>query len=53
MDYAINEKWFWNVDVKKVWINTDVTIDAGSLGIVNADVDINPWTVGVGIGFRY
>jgi len=53
VDYAINEKWFWNVDVKKIWINPDVTIDAGALGIVDADVDINPWVVGVGVGFRY
>jgi len=53
IDYAINERWFLNVDVKKVWINTDVTIDAGGLGIVNADVDINPVIFGVGIGWRY
>ncbi|PWE17820.1 OmpW family protein [Marinicauda salina] len=52
-DYKINERWFFNVDVKKVWINTDVTIDAGGLGIVEADVDIDPVIVGVGVGWRY
>lgn len=53
VDYALNERWFLNVDVKKVWINTDVTIDAGGLGVVNADVDINPVIFGVGVGMRY
>ncbi len=52
VDYAINERWFWNADVKRIWINPDVTIDAGALGTVSADVDINPWVVGVGFGFR-
>lgn len=53
VDYALNERWFLNLDVKKVWINTDVTIDAGGLGIVNADVDIDPVIFGIGIGYRY
>ncbi|MEO1039286.1 MAG: OmpW family protein [Pseudomonadota bacterium] len=52
-DYALNERWFLNVDLKKVLINTDVTIDAGALGTVQADVDIDPWIFGVGFGWRY
>lgn len=53
VDYALSERWFLNFDVKKVWINTDVTVDAGGLGIVTADVDINPWIIGIGFGWRY
>jgi len=55
VDYAINERWFLNFDVKKVWINTDVTVDASTAlnAVVNADVDIDPWIVGVGFGWRY
>ncbi len=55
VDYALNERWFLNVDVKKVWINTDVTLDGTTnLGaVVNADVDINPVIFGVGVGWRY
>lgn len=53
VDIDINEKWFVNFDVKKVYINTDVTIDAGELGIVNADVDIDPLIVGAGVGRRF
>lgn len=55
VDYMLNERWFLNFDLKKVWINTDVTIDATTnlSAIVEADVDIDPWIFGVGVGWRY
>ncbi|MFC7291149.1 OmpW/AlkL family protein [Hirschia litorea] len=64
-DYDLDgEKGGWaiNVDVKKVWINTDVTVDLTSalgtaLGaqsvIVDADVDIDPVILGVGMGYKF
>jgi outer membrane protein len=54
-DYMLNDRWFINADLKKVWINTDVTIDATTnlSAVVTADADINPWIFGVGIGWRY
>lgn len=52
-DYKINERTYFNIDLKRLWLNTDVTIDAGGLGIVNADVDINPYIIGVGVGFKF
>lgn len=47
--------WLLNFDVKKIWINTDVTVDfTTALGAkVNADVDINPLVVGLGFGYKY
>lgn len=47
--------WFFNVDVKKIWINTDVTVDfTSALGAkVDADVDINPLVIGVGAGYKF
>ena len=50
-DYAINEKWSFNVDVKKVWLNTEVSIANGA--VTAADVDINPWLIGVGFGYSF
>ncbi|MGB3455470.1 MAG: OmpW family outer membrane protein [Litorimonas sp.] len=44
--------WFANVDVKKLFLSTDVRVDAGGL-IVVSDVDIDPWIVGVGVGRRF
>lgn len=49
-DYKIDEKWSFNVDVKKIWLNTDVSINGGA---VTADVDIDPLVVGVGFGYTF
>jgi len=42
------------MDAKYLLLNTDVTVDATSaLGAtVDADVDINPFIAGVGIGYK-
>jgi outer membrane protein len=50
-DIPIGGGWMINADVKKIFLNTDVVIT----GAVNAtaDVDINPWVVGLGVGYRY
>lgn len=53
VDIPVNDTYFVNFDVKRVFLGTDVTVDAGELGIVNADVDIDPWILGVGVGRRF
>lgn len=47
--------WHINLDVKKVWINTDVTIYTNSSSVteLTTSVDINPWIYGIGIGYRF
>ena len=47
--------WAINADIKKIWINTDVTVNfTTALGAnVKADVDIDPLVVGVGLGYRF
>ena len=49
-DFKINEEWSINVDVKKVFLSTDVSIAGGA---VTADVDIDPWIFGLGVGYRF
>jgi len=49
IDFALQDEWFLNVDVKYVDINTDVLID----GAVTADVDIDPLILGIGFGRRF
>jgi outer membrane protein len=51
-DIPLDDHWTLNVDVKKVWINTDVDLTT-TAGLVRADVDINPLIVGVGVGYRW
>lgn len=47
--------WAFNADIKKIWINSDVTVDfTTALGAtVKADVDINPLVVGLGFGYKF
>lgn len=47
--------WLLNVDVKKIWISTDVKVDfTTALGAtVDAKVDINPVVAGVGFGYKF
>ncbi|WP_158825989.1 OmpW/AlkL family protein [Mucilaginibacter lacusdianchii] len=64
IDYDISKKVFLNVDVKKIFLSTDVTVDASNLTPasnpslapvlrnIGADVKINPWVVGFGVGYR-
>jgi len=49
-DYGITENVAVNFDVKKIMINPDVTINGGA---INADVDIDPWVIGVGLAYRF
>ncbi len=51
-EIPIDEHWSFNVDVKKVWINTEAHLETVA-GHVEADVDINPIIVGVGFGYRF
>lgn len=48
-DYNLEGGWLLNVDVKRVWIETDV-----KLGAVKVDtLHIDPWVVSVGFGKKF
>ncbi len=49
-DYDLSGPWFLNLDLKKVWIKSDVRINGGA---INAKVHLDPWIVGTGIGYRF
>lgn len=51
-DYNISSKWFLNVDVKKIFLKSDVTVK-GTTPTVLSGVKINPFIVGIGIGTRF
>lgn len=50
IDFQMNNDWFFNVDAKRIWLNTDVEVNGGA---VTADVDLNPWVFGIGFGKRF
>lgn len=65
VDFDISKSMFINLDVKKIFLSTDVSVDASNLTPagspalapvlrnINADVKINPWVVGIGLGYRF
>ncbi|MCX2482743.1 OmpW/AlkL family protein [Pedobacter sp. MR2016-24] len=64
-DYDISKRLFINVDLKKIFLSTTATVDASNLtpagspqlapvlSNIQADVKINPWLLGVGIGCKF
>jgi outer membrane protein len=50
LDYKLDDKYSLNLDVKKIWINSDVKVNGGG---VTADVDLDPWVIGVGVGYTF
>lgn len=51
MDYQFAENWMLNVDLKKVFVSTDITVNGGA---INAnDTVLGPWIVGIGVGYRF
>lgn len=50
LDYGVGDNWVLNADLKKVFLNTDVSINGGA---ITADVDLDPWIFGIGVGYRF
>lgn len=50
IDFDLNDRWMLNLDVKKVWLNTKVKVNGGA---IRGDVDLDPWIIGAGFGYRF
>jgi len=50
VDIHLRDNWFLNVDVKKLWLETDATVGGGA---ITTNVEIDPWIIGVGLGYRF
>ncbi|MFO1036467.1 MAG: OmpW family outer membrane protein [Geminicoccaceae bacterium] len=48
-DIAISGNWYLNFDVKKIFLSTNAEINNS----IKADVDVNPWIFGVGVGYLF
>ena len=48
-DVPLGDGWLLNVDAKKVWIDTKVSVSGSRIGTFNVD----PWLLGIGIGRRF
>jgi outer membrane protein len=49
-DVALTGRYSLNVDVKKIWFETDASINDGAL---KSKVNLDPWVVSAGVGYRF
>lgn len=49
-DFAINERWHVNLDAKRYFLDLDANVNNGA---VRGRVEIDPWIVSAGIGFKF
>lgn len=50
VDIALHDKWSLNADVKKIFFETDASINGGAL---KSNVELDPWVVSVGFGYKF
>ncbi|WP_281299850.1 MULTISPECIES: OmpW family outer membrane protein [unclassified Iodidimonas] len=49
-DFAVKGPWMINIDMKKLFLDTRVTLNDGA---IEANVDIDPWIFGIGVGYKF
>lgn len=52
-DYRLSNNWYFNADVKKIFLSTDVDVVTSTGTAVHADADLDPWVVGIGLGYKF
>lgn len=56
-DVNLKDRWLVNFDVKKVWFDTDVKLNAAAIGLPGYrkidSLDIDPWVISVGFGKKF
>lgn len=53
VDFSLGGGWYLNADVKKTWIDTEVTWRQNGGTTVTADLDVDPLIVSAGLGYRF
>lgn len=51
-DYEIGNNMYLNFDIKRIALSTKVVVDKSGT-LVKSDLDINPYVVGLGVGYRF
>lgn len=49
-DYWINDNWAFNMDIKKIWVDVDASVNSGA---ITGEVELDPIVAGVGIAYRF
>lgn len=51
LDYKLNDRWGINLDLKKVFVDTDIKVNGGAINANGTDLD--PWVAGIGISYKF
>lgn len=49
-DYWLDDHWGVNFDIKKLMLNVNASANNG---VIQADVDLDPWIMGAGVSYRF
>lgn len=50
VDYEISPNWVANLDVKRLWLSPDVSVNRGA---VRGEANLDPWIIGAGMRYRF
>jgi outer membrane protein len=51
VDIQLDKRFFLNIDIKKIWMDTDVK--ATATGATAANLEIDPVIIGIGLGLKF
>ncbi|QRG07692.1 OmpW family protein [Xanthobacter dioxanivorans] len=52
-DWMIDKHWGFNVDVKKIFLQPDFTLQTVGGAYITGTADLNPWIFGTGVTYRF
>jgi outer membrane protein len=52
-DYMFDEHWGLNVDVKKIFLRPDFTVNVDGVGDATGKAKLDPWLIGAGVTYRF
>jgi len=52
-DIRVDDHWYLNVDAKKIFLTTEAKFYAPGTGMVESPVAVDPWLLGLGVGYRF
>ncbi len=51
LDYAVDDRWSINFDIKKVFVETDINVNGPA--VTGNGIALDPWVFGIGVGYRF
>ena len=51
IDYRLNDKWSLNLDIKKIFVKTDIHVNFATIKANNTE--LNPLIIGLGVGYKF